>query len=220
MKIINNIAILENDTHISRWVQESGRLDHDQNMLPFVLKYIKNGDVVIDAGAYIGDHTIAYSNAVGKDGLVFAFEPNKEAFDCLEFNMGITANVYCFNQGLGSCSSYKGLCKIQDNIGCTYITNGDEIKITSIDNLEMKGIDFIKIDCEGYEMEILKGAYESIKKFSPVLLIEVNKGTLLREGKTEKDIFNYLDELGYSYRNIYSEQTLSGDQYDIICEKK
>jgi hypothetical protein len=56
--------------------------------------------------------------------------------------------------------------------------------------------------------------------FSPVLLAEINKGTLLREGKTEKDIFNYLDELGYSYRNIYQEQTLSGDQYDIICEKK
>ena len=63
MKITKEgIAILENDTHISKWVEESGKLDHDQNDIPLILKYINEGDTVVDCGAFIGDHTIAYLN--------------------------------------------------------------------------------------------------------------------------------------------------------------
>lgn len=220
MKLIkNDIAILECDTHISKWVKESGRLDHDQNMLPFVLPFIKKGGIVIDAGAYIGDHTIAYSNAVGLDGFVFAFEPNEDAFDCLVYNLKNSPNTTCFNHGLGSEPCTKGIAKAKDNVGCTHITEGEGIVIDSIDNLNLFGVDFIKIDCEGYEVDILQGACATIEKFSPVLLIEINKSTLLREGKTENEIFKFLDKFGYFYRNIYEEQALEGDQYDIICTK-
>lgn len=218
MYLTNDIAILPKDTHISKWVKESGRLDHDQNMLPLVLSYIKQGAIVIDAGAYIGDHTIAYAKAAGIDGNVFAFEPNPAAFECLEYNLKNMPNTTCFKQGLGSSITRKGLSVVVDNIGMTHLSKGDDVSITTIDSLELFGVDFIKIDCEGYEVDILMGAQETIKKFQPLLLIEINKHTLKREGKSEKDIFKLLDVLGYKYRNIYSEQPLSGDQYDILCE--
>jgi hypothetical protein len=50
----NGIALLEHDTHLSKWVVEHNRLDFDQNVLPFVLPHIKEGDVVLDAGANLG----------------------------------------------------------------------------------------------------------------------------------------------------------------------
>ena len=220
MKIINNIAILENDTHISKWVIESGRLDHDQNMLPFILANIKAGDVVIDAGAYIGDHTIAYAERVGKDGFVFAFEPNKEAFDCLEYNLKTFDNTTIFNQGLGSKIEKMGMLKSPDNIGMCHLIKGGDITVTTIDDLYLFKCDFIKIDCEGYELEILKGGYETIRRFKPTLLIELNKYTLEREGITFKHIFNFLDNIGYIYNNIYEEQDLNQPQIDIICRPK
>jgi hypothetical protein len=66
MKITKHgFAVLENDQWISRWAEEEGRLDHDQNMLPLILKHIYRGDTVVDVGAFIGDHTIAYSEKVG-----------------------------------------------------------------------------------------------------------------------------------------------------------
>ena len=88
MKIITGkngqeIAILETDNCICRFVEQSGRLDHDQNMLPIVLSYIPIGGVVIDVGAFIGDHTIAYLNKVRENGMVYAFEPYINAFECL-----------------------------------------------------------------------------------------------------------------------------------------
>lgn len=220
MYLINDIAILEGDTHISKWVRESGRLDHDQSMVPLICEHIKNEAIVIDAGAYIGDHTIAYARAVGVGGFVFAFEPNPEAFECLKYNLKNFPNTMCFKQGLGSKTESKGLTNVSGNIGVNHIIEGNGVSITSIDELELFGVDLIKIDCEGYELEILKGAYETIKKFKPKLLIEINKGTLQREGISEKDIFGYLDRMSYAYKNIYAGQPLSGDQYDIICEPK
>lgn len=220
MYLFNDIAILPNDTHISKWVRESGRLDHDQNMLPIVLPFIKPGAIVIDAGAYIGDHTIAYAKSVGVDGFVFAFEPSPEAFECLQYNLEGMTNTTCFNQGLSSKIGSKGIVKYTNNIGMNYLSEGNDISVTSIDDLGLFGVDFIKIDCEGYELEILKGAYETINKYKPVLLIEINKETLKRNKVSEKDIFKFLENAGYKYRNIYFEQSLSGEQYDIICEPK
>jgi FkbM family methyltransferase len=218
VKIHNNIAIIPDDTHISKWVKESGRLDHDQSMVPLACQYIKTGSIVIDAGAYIGDHTIAYSRAAGVDGNVFAFEPNPVAFECLEYNMKNLPNVTCFKQGLGSKIESKGLTNYGGNYGINHLTEGHGISITTIDELGMFGVDFIKIDVEGYELEILKGATETLKKFKPVLLIEINRGTLKREGIKEQDIFYFLDRFGYKYKNIYEGQPLMGEQYDIICE--
>lgn len=55
--------IIDGDTHISKWVEETGRLGHDQDLLPRILKLIRPGDVVVDVGAFIGDHTFDYGVA-------------------------------------------------------------------------------------------------------------------------------------------------------------
>src|SRR5678816_307417 len=60
MKILaNNIAILDEPDQLCRWVEESGKLCHDASVPAHYLPHINVGDVVIDVGAAIGDHTIA-----------------------------------------------------------------------------------------------------------------------------------------------------------------
>jgi FkbM family methyltransferase len=218
MKITDNgIAIIESDTHICKWIKESGRLDHDQNMLPLVGKYISPGDVIIDIGAYVGDHTIYYSKKVGSRGKVLAFEPNPEAFECLKHNMKAYENTECYNLAIGEKVGKIAIDNSCVNKGMAHIKEGNDIDVITLDLVSVSKLNLIKIDCEGFEIEVLKGAKKTIEYFKPVLLIEINDATLNRYGKDRKEIFDILNSYGYTYSNIYKGQGLSDSQLDIIC---
>lgn len=223
MKITKQgIAVLENDSHISKWVEEEGRLDHDQNALPRILPHIKQGSVIFDIGAFIGDHTIAYE----RKGRVHAFEPNKEAFECIKYNMrGKNAVSHCiaFSDKVHGYDIIKS-----DNAGMAQISNketSNSTQRTSTIDIYCKDLgvipDFIKIDAEGYELKILKGGEKTIKTNKPVLVLEVNEYALEQAGTSRKELFEYLDSIGYIYSDIYGEplETLH-TQFDIICYAK
>jgi len=224
----NDIALIKEDQCICRFVRESNRLDHDQNMLPEIFKHMKKGDVVIDCGAFIGDHTIAYAKRVGETGTVFAFEPSKEAYECLKHNTKNEERVIIYNGGLGATIHKVNIMPVEGNAGMNYLVAKDStaephqyydfnINVLTIDSLNLPKLDFIKIDCEGYELEVLKGGIETIKRLKPKMLIEINQMTLERSGLTREDIFTFLTDLGYKYKNIYNGQGLEDAQLDIIC---
>lgn len=225
MHITNGIATIESDLCISKWVRESGRLDHDQNMLPLLKPFIPLHGVVFDIGAFIGDHTIFYSNAVGEKGKVYAFEPSKEAFECLDYNLNYKPNTFVYNMALGNTKGFVSTNEVEDNAGMNFITESEKgVILDTLDNFvennNITQIDFIKIDVEGYELEVLKGAEKSINKFKPTLLIELNDLTLYRAGISRKDIFDFLDKNGYIYRNIYKEKGIDEYQMDLISYVK
>jgi FkbM family methyltransferase len=212
MKILpNGIAVIDGDSHISRWVEEEGRLDHDQNALPLILEHIKEGDVVIDAGAFIGDHTIAYTKAVGINGYVIAFEPNPVAFQCLVHNC---PNANLFNYGLGS-GTRSAFLQTNENAGASYLgESGEEVRLMCLDELNLDRLDFIKLDVEGYEVEALKGGINLINKFRPKMWIEVNRWCLDKQGSSVKELLEAVASMGYQMEP-YPEH--GGDQYDILC---
>lgn len=218
MKITNKgIAIIEADTHICKWIEENGRLDHDQNMLPQLDNYIKEGDTVVDIGAYVGDHTIYYANKVGETGKVLAFEPNKDAFECLNHNLTNHKNTQCYYLAVGE---KVGKISIDDscvNKGMAYATQGSEVDVITLDLISLDRLDFLKIDCEGFELQVLRGGKRTIEHFMPIMLIEINDATLNRYGINRKEIFDLLTDYGYIYKNVYKGQTLRDSQLDIIC---
>lgn len=211
------VGLIEGDSHISKWVEMEGRLDHDQNMLPLLNAYIHKGFTVLDVGGYIGDHTEYYVERVGRTGKVYAFEPNPKAFECLEFNMRDHKNVLCLN--VGASEKEHSISLAQDaNGGAAYAIEGDDFKCITIDSLGLDACDFIKMDCEGFELNALKGASETVAKFRPTMLIEINNGALLRQGVNVSYVFDWMAANGYSYRNIYSEQAMDDAQFDILCQ--
>jgi FkbM family methyltransferase len=210
----NGIAVIEGDTHISKWVEDEGRLDHDQYALPIILEHIKDGDVVVDAGAFIGDHTIAYAKAVGSNGTVMAFEPNPAAYECLVHNC---PNVFAFNFGLGDKSEELKLA-IDINAGASHVGDGDQvIKVRQLDSIPFKRLDFIKIDVEGFELMALHGAKKTIEAHRPAMWIEINVHALKRQGVVPVQIFEMLHDIGYEIK-MYPEE--GGMQYDILCIAK
>lgn len=222
IELFNGIALLKDDQCICRFIRESGRLDHDQNMLPLLKEFIKNGDVVLDIGAFIGDHTIYYSKLVGDNGSVIAFEPNRDSFFCLEHNLKAYKNVELINSAIGKEYGFVRTVDVLGNIGMNFLIpdNLGGIVIYSLNQMEIDRIDFIKIDVEGFELDVLIGAKETINKFKPIMVIEINDATLSRQGISRNDIFAWLQENNYIYRNIYKEQGLNDSQLDIICTPK
>lgn len=212
MKILpNNIAVIEHDTHISLWVEQAGRLDHDQYALPIILEHIRPGDWVIDAGAFIGDHTRAYLDRVGPKGHVFAFEINPEALECLRHNC---AGAIIARVGLSDRESYIGYAS-SSNAGAGHVLEKrGEIRLIPLDKLQFPRCDFIKLDIEGCEVEALRGASTMIQRFNPKMWIEVNEGALARRGHTPEDLIELVKSFGYSITAYPPEGKA---QYDILC---
>ena len=92
-----------------------------------------------------------------------------------------------------------------------------ECVVKSIDSFNYQSCDFILMDCEGFELNALIGAKETITKFKPIMVIEINDVTLIRQGILRNDIFAWLTQNNYIYRNIYKNQGLNDSQLDIIC---
>lgn len=218
-KTKNGWWIVDGDTHIGKWVEESGRLDHDRNMLPLVEKEIQEGDCVIDVGAFIGDHTLSYARSVGELGRVYAFEPFLKSFECLKRNMEGIRQVECHNIALGAEAVKSALLKEDQNTGASYLVQGEGIEVRTLDSFGIEP-NFIKIDAEGWEPEILLGAKETLEKYSPKLLLEVNKGALERRGFSWVGLQTLLQAYGYSFKNIYPNQGFDGLQFDILCIKE
>lgn len=210
--------VIANDSHIGTWVEQSGRLDHDQNTLPRLYRYVRPGDVVLDVGANIGDHTVAYSDWVGSKGTVIACECNPDALECLGLNMKGRGNVQIVPNALWSSKGSLKITKSQ-NAGASFVTDDPHtgtIRAITLDALALPALHFVKIDAEGCEVEILKGGAKTIEAFRPILCLEVNRGALQRCGSSERDLLNLLEVFGYKWEPLFPEEG-NADQYDIIA---
>lgn len=226
MKILeNNIAVLADDTHISKWVELGGRLDHDQGSLPIILPYVPTSGTVFDVGAFIGDHTLAYANKVGRIGEVHAFEPSAPAFECLLHNMKGLPQVIVNNAALGADDRHVTMSTLANgNEGMNYVgaSNNEMHSIEQVsldsyaDQCELDHVDFIKIDVEGYELEVLKGAHRIIHKYKPYIVLEINHGALERRGVEYHEVVQFLKERGYDYDFLQPLHTFDMPQCDLI----
>lgn len=216
----NGLWVLKGD-QISEWVEQEGRLDHDQNLLPKILEHINPGDIVIDAGAFIGDHTIAYLKAVGRTGTVYAFEPNPLAMTCLLHNVD-NPSLITKMIALGNHTGSLPLSGNNNNMGGAYLGEHmpvAKVKITRLDDFDLEP-DFIKLDIEGSEVNALHGMAETIRKHRPIMVIEINSVALDRQKSTANQILEFLDKHGYNY-GIMQENCNWGDPlYDILCLPK
>lgn len=176
----------------------------------FMHKYFKlysdKNKVALDIGANIGTHSVYLSDFFYE---VHSFEPQIAVFKLLESNIKLNkcANIKAHNFGLGSSDKYEHLEKYdiekptnQGGIGIdkTGQSNGETITIKVLDKLNLQNIGFIKIDVEGYELNVLKGSINTIKNNKPVIVIELNYKTK----NNHKEIVELLESLGYKLKRI------------------
>lgn len=215
MKITpQGFAVIEGDSHIGKWSQEERRLDHNHSLRNRLEQIVPKGGVIVDAGAYIGDMTVYFSDWAS---MVYAFEPNEKAFECLIHNMRDKENVKCLFAALGETAGTCGIEEPNNNFGMARVKEGGSVPVLTLDSLNLQNVSFIKMDIEGFELFALQGAKKTIERCRPDLLLEINKGALHRFGITEHDVFDWLTNMGYSFENVYPEDKLDGIQFDVYC---
>jgi FkbM family methyltransferase len=169
-------------------------------------KLVKKNMIVLDIGANMGAHCLNMAKLVGKKGKVIAFEPMKPVFEKLQKNLDLNKfeNVKLEQIALAEKNEIK---KIYFNHSYTSkktkSKKTEQIKLMTLDTYfnknKIEKVDFIKLDVDGYEYKILKGAKKTLKKFKPIIIMELGKYTLESVGDNIKDLIDYLFSLNYKF---------------------
>jgi FkbM family methyltransferase len=166
-------------------------------------QFIELGDTVVDAGANIGTHTIAFADLVGPTGRVHAFEPQRRNFHMLAGNVALNGfdNVVCHQKAVGDQNGDIGLPPLPPpdahfNFGAVTLSraapDGERVPQVTLDSLELPACRLIKIDTEGMEPQVLDGARGLIARCRPLLYVENN------DAGGSKLLSARLDALGYA----------------------
>jgi FkbM family methyltransferase len=168
-------------------------------------------------------------------GRVIGFEPDPISYAAVMRNVALSSadNVEIKHCGVGEKEGTAAIaCGNASNRGENYLTydNEDEasakpVTVHAIDSLVKEEqlpskIDVIKIDVEGFEMNVLRGAEKTIINCHPRLFVEVNAGHLARQATTPQDLVSYIQQLGYDCYDAASlEQVFDNvpSHLDIVC---
>lgn len=187
---------------------------YDIKNLKAIYKLIPKDAYILDVGANIGNHSLYFATEC-KAKKIYAFEPIPTTFSILKKNIELNhlENIISpFNVGLSS-KATSGIIKkySMENIGATIVEQSKDgnLALARLDDVDLSAferIDFLKIDIEGHEIEMLKGAMETLKRFKPTIYIETFKNN-------QTEVFGILENLGF--QNI---ARFDGDNFVFIAK--
>jgi len=172
-----------------------------------LLEYLKSGMIFVDVGAHFGYFSLLASKIVGKTGRVYSFEPTKSSFEILALNSKssnqIINNFACWSQdsflefndyGIVY-SAFNSFTKLKIK-NSNLQANKNKIKSVRLDTYFSENLpDFIKIDAESAELEILKGMEKIIEQKHPIITLEV--GDIVKDVPESKKTVEYLFDRNY-----------------------
>ncbi len=182
---------------------------------------------IVDIGANVGLYSL-YAKYL-PNSQFYSFEPFKFTYDLLNDNINLNniTNVQTYNIGLSDkkgktilnvCLSHDGLNTMGENPLRFNDINPIEVEIDTLDNIfydnDIK-VDFIKIDTEGYEYYILKGGEKTIKKYKPIIQLEFNHTNMKQCNINPRQLYDYINELGYKIHNLISEELIIVPNNDL-----
>jgi len=179
MKQVYNYWMPDSDNHfyrmITKRVKNGGPAEYQDDVRDTAYKYVTDFDLAIDVGANVG---LWAKPLTEKFKQVFAYEPMQQVHECLELNVkGLPVQVNFF--ALGSVNDKVTMEFDKDNTGNSYVSDigTGNITIKRMDDLNLPKFGLLKIDCERHELEVLKGATETILRYKPIIVCEQHPDT-------------------------------------------
>lgn len=188
---------------------------------------IRNADIVIDAGGYIGDFSV-YAAKRAINGNIYTFEPSSDNYSLIKKNVKLNKllNVIVYNKGLFKESEKKIFYLNKKALGSSSLfeveSSNEEYKKQIIKTIginrfltisNIKKVDFLKLDCEGAEYDIIYSLFKNILKNIRCIVIEYHEYLDIK-GKmyTKKELIKYLKKFGFT---VYTDL----DGY-LFCRNK
>jgi FkbM family methyltransferase len=189
--------------------------DFEPDVRKTISSLVQPNDVIVDVGANFGFHTLIAANAVGTSGRVYAFEPLPQAFKQLNDNLALNAirHVITENVALGDHEAVENIYTFSDepdthasmHSSVGVVNEAFKCQVTTLDkyaaeNLGEHRISLIKLDVEGYELSVLKGAKNILDNMRPNIIVEFNPKTLQAAGASQEELMGYLIEHRYTLK--------------------
>jgi len=190
------------------------------------------GTEIIDIGSNNGQIAIEFAHLVGDGGTVHAFEPQRVIYYQLCGNVFFNGldNVLCNHMAIGN---YDGITKVENpnyfdkgfvNFGDVHVgkefKDYEVVQIKKLDSFTFTRVSVMKIDVQGFEIEVLNGAINTINEHRPIIFIEIEEDQLHRYGQTEESVINVLKDLNYTVNRFHEGkpfQTISGKCLDFVA---
>lgn len=184
-----DLRYFTNDGPIGDSLREYG--EWAQVEIDFLTEFTPTGSTVVDVGAFIGTHALAFSDAVGPDGAVYAVEPQPQAFGLLADNVARNSatNVTVLNVAAGAHAGETHTALFPPtrrfNGGLSAMSDSDSadtsgVPVQSIDALRLGACDLVKIDVNGAEEGVFAGMTEVIQTLKPIIYCALNDTWRLR----------------------------------------
>ena len=173
---------------------------------------LRQGDTFMDVGSSVGLLSFIASNIVRETGQVFSFEPEESSFKHLVDNISInkSKNIKPFNVGLGN---ENQVIRIYKNRGCPSMVKEEEtklvenVKIVKLDELieseNIKKVKLIKIDVEGFELEVLKGSVDLLEYFD-YIYVECSFIELYEKQALADEVITFLNNYSFKLKGVYN----------------
>jgi FkbM family methyltransferase len=214
-KINDNLYIYHfKDSVLSKLIYDG----FEESEISFLRRYLTDADVFIDIGSNIGLFSLHAAQIIGQNGKVYAFEPTPTTFSRLLLNVKLNNFddiIKCNNLGL---SDKKEILKMNISLNgydawntFAKLTNEHfstqiDVQVETLDNyikhnnIETNKISLIKVDVEGWEVLVFKGAADLLKdKNAPALLVEFTETNLFAAGTNCYELFDHIQTYGYSW---------------------
>lgn len=195
---------------------------------------ISNGDTVIDIGAHTGAHLKVFLALVGEAGFVFGFEPLPVQFAYLMDTFFSYKNVVLINKALSNKTGIFDFFEVGDSEEESGFferkqynnpLNAHPRKIRVLaDKLNnymnnFSRVDFIKIDTEGSELNILESSDIVIAKYRPIISVEYGDATYSLFGFTKNSLFEFAQKCSYVLSDLWGNTIQSQDVWQYVCDR-
>ncbi|WP_181170229.1 MULTISPECIES: FkbM family methyltransferase [unclassified Mesorhizobium] len=189
-------------------------MNYEQAVEDFYRSVLKPGDIAIDCGAHTGRHTQPLAELVGGTGHVYAFEPLPEQFKTLQKRLSKQSNVTLRNWALGTSANMAPFVYVPEFPEYSgfreRIYHDDTLERREIvvpvrrldDVVQNYPIRYIKVDAEGGDLTILRGAVQHLRNSRPYVTFECGDKGIVNYDYTAADYFDFFVGLSYSISTI------------------
>lgn len=222
----NGISLFLDISDVVDW---SIYFDFEDKTFQEIERLTKKGDTIIDIGANIGYVSLLCSQKTKANGKIYGFEPDRYNRDKFKKNSSLNTDlaVEIVPMAVGAKRGWVSMdVRKSHNRGMNQVIENLDRQSTSVELITLDEfvtsksitkVDLIKIDVEGYEMDVLKGGENMLTSFLPKLVVEVDDKNLIQYGSSAFELIALLEKKGYSLYNADTKKTVSSQDNMSNC---